>query len=124
MAEHASAVAEQAPAAAAARCWYTLDNQAQPVGPYSLEELTGEPFQLAVVKAVPTDPSCLCQTHALPAACRTVVMYPTGYASAGMLLDSQVFWKEGNSSWEKLAHIPELQVAHKAWQTYQQQHAG
>jgi hypothetical protein len=46
----------------------------------------------------------------------------TGYASAGLLLDSQVFCKEGNAGWVSLAELPELATAHAALAAYRQQH--
>lgn len=46
----------------------------------------------------------------------------TGWAAAGYVGDTQVFWKEGCSGWEKLADVPELADAHKALQQFKEQH--
>lgn len=51
----------------------------------------------------------------------TAAVY-AGYAASGYVSEAQVFWKEGNSGWEKLSAIADLAAVSKALQDFRQQH--
>lgn len=90
-------------AATEERCWYTLNSAAQPVGPYSISDLTGN-IQSFHPDLLSLDP----RGH------HQHLSAPVGYAASGLVSETQVFWKEGKSAWDKLSDVPELEAVLKA----------
>lgn len=121
------------------RCWFTLDPAAKPVGPYTAQEIASECVtqrtgvrnsSSALHTCAPRAACCAavaskqrkCRAVLTPAPCLCTLPLTTDYASAGLVMEAQVFWREGSAAWEKLADIPELSAAHAALVAYRQQH--
>lgn len=99
------------------RVWFTLDAEAKPVGPYTVEELVGEFMALCRLSELLHRDTFAGRSFVL-----LLLLHNAGYATSGYVSEAQVFWKDGNAGWQKAAEIADLAAVAQALQQYRQQH--